>query len=206
MEGVEMKLIRISVAIVLVMLLTVLTIGDSSATRAKATFYELLAGSAGAWLGGRFGGLAVYIIGRPFSQWEEGDGVGNRSLPFLGIGTHGGMMAGSIGGVYLASDREGSLFWTAVGSSIPMLISIACVAIKGEDVFQLLQWRHISGDQGLFGYFGVMYRGFAGTLLSPVGAVVGYELSRSEESQQRNGQSSQNEAPAFYVPLLMARF
>lgn len=198
-----MEPIRISVAIVSVMLLT---IGNSSAMRAKDISYELLAGSAGAWLGGRLGGLAVYIIGNPFSQWEEGDGVGDRALPFLCIGTHVGMIVGAVGGVYLASDREGSLLWTAVGSSIPMLISMACVAIKGEDALERMRWRHLSGDQGIFGYFGVMYRGFAGTLLSPVGAVVGYELSRPEGSQQRNGQSSQNEAPAFYVPLLMARF
>jgi hypothetical protein len=197
----DMESIRISVVIASVALFAVLIAESPAVAGVKDISYELLSGIGGGWLGGRLGGLAVYVIGRPFTQWEGESGPGNRSLPLFGIATHGGMIAGSIGGVYLASDREGSLLWTAVGSFVPVLISMVYVSIKGESISERLIWSH-----ELFGYFGTMYRGFAGTLFSPLGALLAYELSRSNGSQQRNGQPSQNATSALHMTLLRVEF
>ena len=184
-----MKPIRISGMIVL---LAMVIAGDSSAAELGDLFEESVGGAFGAIVGQGLGVSFTVVIASLLGETEV-------FYPFAMATYHAPVIAGSALGVYVAGEslggHDGSFLWAFAGSSIPILINMIYVgAIEKDKVYEFFEWK-----------FGIKCRGsFPGIFFSPIGAVIGYELSRSSSSQQKKEQSSGH--VALYIPLFGAKF
>jgi hypothetical protein len=207
-----MKLIKMLIITVLTILLTILIVEHLSATTVKDLSKEVATGTVGSLLGGRCGSLTTFVMfhvgaAALFQTAPRGEILEHSAA----IGIHVGIPIGGAVGVYMAGNHNGSFLWTVLGSSIPTLISMTCFVIKGENPFVTIHLPPLTdtienhGKGSILGFRSAMYRGCIGALFSPIGAVIGYELSRSRAPQQQIGQVPQHVAP-LYIQLLEVRF